>query len=117
MRHRVAVIGMGYVGTVAAACLAYIGHQVIGVESDREKLSGLLSGRAPFFEPGFDSLISDGLASGRLQFTSEFAFGMDRSDIVFIYLGTPSAPDGTPDLLAHGPGRTRSAGRCLHFPA
>jgi len=100
MPHRVAVIGTGYVGTVAAACLAYIGHDVIAVESDSAKLNVLLSGRAPFFEPGLDSLIRDGLASGRLQFTSDFALGMDRSDVVFICVGTPSASDGTPDLSA-----------------
>ena len=63
MPHRVSVSGTGYAGTVAAACLAYIGHDVIAVESDNVKLDVRLSGRAPFFEPCLDSLIGHGLAN------------------------------------------------------
>lgn len=100
MQHRAAVIGTGYVGTVAAACLAFIGHRVIAVEVDQSKLTSLAAGRAPFYEPDLDPLISRGLASGNLRFTSDFDDAMRNSDIVFICVGTPSAADGNPDLSA-----------------
>jgi UDPglucose 6-dehydrogenase len=100
LQHRIAVIGSGYVGTVAAACFAYIGHNVIAVESDAAKLGSLSDGRAPFYEPGLDALLGEGLGSGLLSFTSDFADAMSKSDVVFICVGTPSAPDGQPDVSA-----------------
>lgn len=100
MQRRVAVIGTGYVGTVAAACLAHVGHQVVAVEVDQAKLASLAAGRAPFYEPGLDPLVAAGLASGRLRFTSDFPDAMRSSDIVFVCVGTPSGPDGNPDLSA-----------------
>jgi UDPglucose 6-dehydrogenase len=97
---RVAVIGSGYVGTVVAAGLAYVGHQVIGVEVDPGRLATLRSGRAPFHEPGLDELIGGCLAAGTISFTDDFPRAMDSSDIVFICVGTPSGPDGLPDMSA-----------------
>ncbi|WP_262320432.1 UDP-glucose dehydrogenase family protein [Acidiferrimicrobium sp. IK] len=100
MSSRVAVIGTGYVGTVVAGCLAHIGHQVIGVESDAAKLVPLRAGRAPFHEPGLDALLAEGIGAGTLSFTDDFAAAMDGSDVVFVCVGTPSGPDGLPDMTA-----------------
>lgn len=97
---RVAVIGSGYVGTVVAACLAHVGHQVTGVESDADKLDLLNAGRAPFHEPGLDELLAQSMACGTLTFTDDFSAAMKRSDILFICVGTPSGPDGLPDMTA-----------------
>jgi UDPglucose 6-dehydrogenase len=94
------VIGSGYVGSVVAACLAHVGHDVIGVESDPAKLEELASGAAPFHEPGLDPLIVAGLASGKLRFTDDFKSAMDASDIVFVCVGTPPGPDGQADTTA-----------------
>jgi nucleotide sugar dehydrogenase len=80
--------------------LAHVGNDVIGVESDPEKLQRLSSGVAPFHEPGLDPLLASGVASGNLQFTGDFAMAMDASDIVFVCVGTPPGPDGHPDMTA-----------------
>jgi len=100
MGKRIAVIGSGYVGSVVAACLAHVGHQVIGVESDVAKLQQLSSGVAPFHEPGLDPLIMAGVTDGSLRFTSDFHDAMDNSDIVFVCVGTPPGPDGEADTSA-----------------
>jgi UDPglucose 6-dehydrogenase len=98
--RRVAVIGSGYVGTVVAACLARLGHQVIGVESDPSRLAALQDGRAPFTEAGLDDLLVAGRAAGRLRFTAELAQAMTGSDVVFLCVGTPPGEGGTPDMSA-----------------
>jgi UDPglucose 6-dehydrogenase len=100
VREDIAVIGSGYVGSVVAACLAYIGHQVIGVEGDIGRLEQLRSGCAPFPEPRLDELLSRSLEAGRLDFTDDFAKAMDRSGVVFVCVGTPPGPDGHPDMSA-----------------
>ena len=94
------MVGSGYVGTVVAACLAHIGHYVVGVENDELKLVVLRDGRAPFHEQGLDELLKAGLQAGRLRFTSDMALAMDESDLVFICVGTPSRPDGKADMSA-----------------
>jgi UDPglucose 6-dehydrogenase len=100
MGERIAVIGSGYVGSVVAACLAYVGNEVVGVESDPAKLAELRSGVAPFHEPGLDQLLERGLSNGNLRFTDEFSAAVDASDIVFVCVGTPPGPDGHPDMSA-----------------
>src|SRR5580698_9730765 len=100
MSERIAVIGSGYVGSVVAACLAHVGHDVIGVESDPDKLSQLRAGTAPFHEAGLDRLIASGLAEGTLRFTDDFHDAMDASDVVFVCVGTPPGPDGRADTTA-----------------
>ncbi|MCU1495349.1 MAG: UDP-glucose dehydrogenase [Acidimicrobiaceae bacterium] len=100
MNQRIAVIGSGYVGSVAAACLAHVGHDVVGVESDALKLERLQSGVAPFHEPGLDALLESTLASGHLTFTADFGAAMAASEIVFVCVGTPPGADGLPDMTA-----------------
>ena len=97
---RVAVIGSGYVGTVVAACLAWLGRTVVAVESDPGKLASLRSGKVPFYEPRLDVVVEQGASSGHLSFTSDIRLAMERSDVVFLCVGTPPGRDGHADTTA-----------------
>jgi UDPglucose 6-dehydrogenase len=97
---KVSVIGSGYVGTVAAACFASVGHQVVAVEVDAEKLEALQAGLAPFHEPGLNELLESTTEAGVLRFTDSFAEALEASEVIFICVGTPAGPDGHPDLEA-----------------
>ncbi len=108
----VAVIGAGYVGTVVAACLARVGRRTIGLEVDPQKLEALRQGRAPFCEPGLDSLLPPCLDTGLLTFTSDVEEAMARSDVVFLCVGTPPAADGGANMT-YVAAAARSIGRCL----
>lgn len=90
---KISVIGCGYLGAVHAACMAELGHEVIGVDVDQEKVDLLAAGRAPFHEPDFDDLLARGVASGRLSFTTDFARVSDAT-VHFIGVGTPQRADG-----------------------
>ncbi|MDR7188699.1 UDPglucose 6-dehydrogenase [Microbacterium sp. BE35] len=90
---RLSVIGCGYLGAVHAAAMASIGHEVIGIDVDERKIASLSQGQAPFFEPGLQQILSDGIASGRLRFTTEMAEA-HGSDVHFIGVGTPQQKDG-----------------------
>ena len=96
----IGVIGSGYVGTVVAACFAALGHDVIGIESDRGKLKLLRDGHLPFHEDGLAELLADQVGSGRLTFSDDIAYATDRCDVLFVSVGTPAGPDGHPDLSA-----------------
>lgn len=97
---RVCVVGSGYVGTVVAACLAEVGHDVVALEADPAKRASLRAGDVPFHEPGLPELLRSTLASGRLTFAEDAVDAMDRSDVVFLCVGTPSGADGHADLSA-----------------
>ncbi|PWT99267.1 MAG: GDP-mannose dehydrogenase [Terriglobia bacterium] len=92
--ERIAVVGLGYVGCVTAACLARLGHQVIGVDRDEFKVKTVLDGDAPFFEPGLEEIVKAGLAAGRLSASTSMAETLPRVDVVLICVGTPSAKNG-----------------------
>lgn len=94
---RIAVIGAGYVGLVAAACLGRSGHQVVCIEKDEGKLAGLQAGRLPFYEAGLAEIFTAGLAKGSLHLSSEIAGCLD-AEMVIIAVGTPARPDGRIDL-------------------
>ncbi|MGC1513058.1 MAG: hypothetical protein WA797_09110, partial [Acidimicrobiales bacterium] len=98
MPESIAVVGSGYVGTVVAACLAHVGHEVVGLEIDEAKCARLRLGRAPFFEPGLDPLIAMGLERGNLRFTSDVDDAIGAADIVFLCVGTPAGDDGRSDV-------------------
>ncbi len=68
-RHKVAVIGTGYVGAVTSTCLAFLGHSVCGLDTDSVRAGQLNNGQAPFHEPGLPELLKATLSTGRLQFT------------------------------------------------
>ena len=93
--RNVAVIGMGYVGCVTAACLSRDGHQVIGVDIDDAKVAALNSGHSPVSEPGLDELIREQVAQGRFQAITDLAEAIQQSDIALVAVGTPSATDGS----------------------
>lgn len=97
-RHKVAVIGTGYVGAVTATCLAFVGHSVWGLDSDAVSVGQLNQGQAPFVEPGLPEMLNATLSTGRLQFTDCPAEALSDADFVFLCVGTPPGPDGAPDL-------------------
>ncbi|WP_353114313.1 UDP-glucose/GDP-mannose dehydrogenase family protein [Microbacterium sp.] len=90
---RMSVIGCGYLGAVHAAAMASIGHEVIGIDVDGRKIDALSKGEAPFFEPGLKDLLRDGIASGRLRFSTESA-DAEGSTVHFIGVGTPQQAGG-----------------------
>lgn len=94
----ISVIGTGYVGLVAAACLAETGNTVIGADIDDRKISGLKKGVSPIYEPGLDELIHRNQNAGRLTFTTDVANSVADSDVVFIAVGTPPGEDGSADV-------------------
>jgi UDPglucose 6-dehydrogenase len=85
---KISVIGCGYLGAVHAACMAELGHEVIGVDVDQSKIDALTAAHAPFFEPGLPELLASANASGRLRFTTDIAEVSD-ADVHFIAVGTP----------------------------
>lgn len=95
---RIIVWGLGYVGTVVAACLAQSGHDVIGVELSEEKVRTFNQGRSPLKEPDLDELIQEGIAEGRLRAVTDGVQYVPWADISLICVGTPSMADGSPML-------------------
>ena len=93
-RASVAVFGLGYVGSVTAACLAQLGHRVFGVDKDEIKVDSIQSGNAPFYEPGLEEIIRANVAAGRLSASVEAEASLAQSDIVLICVGTPSDRNG-----------------------
>ena len=92
MRQRISVIGTGYLGATHAACLAELGFQVLGVDSDSAKIAVLSSGVAPFREPGLDDLLTRHVRSGRLRFSTDLRHAAAHADIHFLCVGTPQQP-------------------------
>ena len=89
---RVAVIGTGYLGAVHAAGMAQLGFQTVGVDVDQAKVDRLQAGNSPFYEPDFEPILAEQVASGRLRFTTDFSQISD-ADVVFIGVGTPQKAD------------------------
>ncbi|MBP6746591.1 UDP-glucose/GDP-mannose dehydrogenase family protein [bacterium] len=94
----ICVIGAGYVGLVTSACLAYLGNHVTAVEANPERLGSLKSGLVPFFEPGLQDFVKETSESGFLNFSDNLEEAVKRAQIIFIAVGTPSLPNGEPDL-------------------
>ena len=92
------IFGTGYVGLVTGVCLAEIGHSVVCVDIDADKVRRLGQGEVPIFEPGLGALLARNLDGGRIAFTTDAAEGIDASDIIFIAVGTPPDEDGSADL-------------------
>jgi GDP-mannose 6-dehydrogenase len=95
---RVAVLGLGYVGCVTAACLARLGHQVVGVDRDEFKVKRVLAGAAPFFEPGLEEIVKEALAAGHLSASTSLAEILPGVDMALLCVGTPSAKNGNSGL-------------------
>jgi GDP-mannose 6-dehydrogenase len=97
---RIAVFGLGYVGTVSAACLARAGHDVTGVETQPEKVALINAGRSPVVEPGLEAALAEAVRAGRLRASSSCADAIARSDLALICVGTPSGAGGRLDVGA-----------------
>jgi GDP-mannose 6-dehydrogenase len=113
----VVVLGLGYVGCVTAACLAKLGHRVIGVDRDEYKVQNVLAGKAPFYEPGLEEIVRETAAVGLLTATVSLEEGLAEADIALICVGTPSEANGnlglgqlkrvSEDIAALLPGRKK----------
>jgi UDPglucose 6-dehydrogenase len=93
-----AIIGSGYVGLVTGACFADVGHNVICVDNDAQKIKQLQAGEVPIYEPGLEEIIHRNVSAHRLRFTGSIQEGVENSQIVFIAVPTPQQPDGDVDL-------------------
>lgn len=94
---RVCVIGTGYVGLVTGVCLSHIGHDVICIDVNEEKVKLMKSGQSPIFEPGLSELMQSSMEAGRLDFSTDLAEGVDHGEVLFIAVGTPALPTGESD--------------------
>ena len=94
----IAVIGTGYVGLVSGACFAEFGVDVTCVDVDVTKIDKLNNGIIPIYEPGLDSIVKKNVAAGRLHFTTDIKSAVEGALVVFLAVGTPPQPDGTPDM-------------------
>lgn len=94
---RVCVIGTGYVGLVTGVCLAHIGHHVICVDNNEEKVKMMQSGQSPIFEPGLSELMQGAIQAQNIEFTTDLAAGVSHGEILFIAVGTPPLPTGESD--------------------
>ncbi|MBD2521643.1 UDP-glucose/GDP-mannose dehydrogenase family protein [Nostoc sp. FACHB-133] len=112
---RVCVIGTGYVGLVTGACLAHIGHDVICVDNNEEKVKLMKSGQSPIFEPGLSEIMQSAIQTQKIHFTSDLAAGVSHGEILFIAVGTPPLPTGESDTryveaVARGIGENLNGG-------
>ena len=95
---RVAIVGSGYVGLVAGACLAETGNDVVCADVDAEKIARLLKNEIPIYEPGLQGMVERNQADGRLRFTTDVGAAVEHGKVVFIAVGTPPGEDGSADL-------------------
>ncbi|CAN2182114.1 Ugd Predicted UDP-glucose 6-dehydrogenase [Candidatus Nanopelagicaceae bacterium] len=93
MTLTLSVVGCGYLGATHAACMSSLGFNVVGVDTDPEKVALLQSGKLPFYEPGLDTLLEQEMKTGRLSFTTDFSAVKD-ADVHFVCVGTPQSKDG-----------------------
>ena len=113
---QVTVIGTGYVGTVTGACLSYLGHHVTCVDTDAAKIETLQRGASPIYEPHLETMLKLAAGQGGIEFSTELAPAVTRSDVIFIAVGTPPLPDGEANLeyleaAAHAAGRAMDDSR------
>lgn len=94
---RVCVIGTGYVGLVTGVCLSHVGHQVVCVDNNAEKVKLMQAGQSPIFEPGLSELMQSCIETGRIEFTTDLRVGVAHGEVLFIAVGTPPLPTGESD--------------------
>ena len=95
---KVTVFGIGYVGLVQAAVMAEVGHDVVCIDIDQDKVDRLKEGNIPIFEPGLTPLVKSNYDAGRVDFTTDAARGVEHGEVIFIAVGTPPDEDGSADL-------------------
>lgn len=91
----IVVIGVGYVGLVASACFAHVGHQVICLDIDEKKIAKLMKGEVPFYEPNLEPLVLEGLRTNRLRFTTSYREALQQTSYVILAVDTPMQEDGS----------------------
>ena len=100
---RLTVIGIGYLGLTHAVCMADLGHEVLGIDIDQDKIVKAGRGEMPFFEPGLEPLLRKNLDAHRLHFTTSYEEVAEFGEVHFLCVGTPQAADGTANLsYLHG---------------
>jgi UDPglucose 6-dehydrogenase len=97
---KLAIFGSGYVGLVTGACLADVGHEILCVDLDQDKIDGLKNGVIPIYEPRLEHKIKENYAEGRIDFTTDTKAAIEYADVIFIAVGTPPDEDGSADLSA-----------------
>jgi GDP-mannose 6-dehydrogenase len=97
-KRSIIVVGLGYVGCVSATCFAEIGHDVLGVDRDLNKMESVRKAQSPFFEAGLDQLIQKNVAAGRLKAGALDEYALAAADVVMLCVGTPSQANGNIDL-------------------
>ena len=95
---KISIIGTGYVGLTTGTCFAEVGHEVLCVDIDSEKVNTLLEGGIPIYEPGLEELVAKNVGAGRLKFSTSTEEGVRHGEVVFIAVPTPPQPDGSVDL-------------------
>ena len=95
---KLTIIGTGYVGLVTGTCFAELGHHVICVDKDADKVKLLQAGGMPIYEPGLQELVEKNVTAGRLRFTRDTQDGVENSDVIFVAVPTPAQADGSVDL-------------------
>ena len=95
---QIAVVGTGYVGLVTGVCLAEVGHTVLCVDTNEEKIRKLRAGTPPIYEPGLEGLLRRNAEHERLSFTTDLSQALAGAEAVFIAVGTPQGEDGSADL-------------------
>ena len=95
---KIAVLGAGYVGITSAACFAHLGHDVIVSDISATRILMLQEGNCPIVEEGLPDLLSEGIANGKLQFTTDNDFAVSAADFVFVCLPTPQGENGVADI-------------------
>ena len=95
---KLTIIGSGYVGLTTGACFAEVGHQVVCVDNDENKVKTLLEGKIPIYEPGLESLVRKNVAARKLRFTTSKEEGVEHGEVLFIAVPTPPQADGSVDL-------------------
>ena len=96
-RPSISVVGLGYVGAVSAGCLASLGHRVVGVDLEPGRVAAIAGGRSPIHEAGLGDLLADGVAEGLVTATNDLAVAVAATEMTFLSVGTPTAPDGSCD--------------------
>ena len=91
---KIAIFGLGYVGSTAAGCIASQGHTVVGIDVSETKVAALNAGRAPVYEPGLDALIAEARSAGRISAATALTDELDDCDLAIVCVGTPSGVDG-----------------------
>ncbi|MGB2753646.1 MAG: UDP-glucose/GDP-mannose dehydrogenase family protein [Phycisphaerae bacterium] len=112
---KLVIIGSGYVGLVAGACFGDTGNDVTLVDVDRKKIDMLRAGHLPIYEPGLDELVARNVQAGRLQFTTDLVASVRDAEVVFLAVGTPSAPDGSVDMRAMEEAARQVAAAMTHY--